>query len=407
MIVSSFPAVTETFIINQVTGLLKEGVDVDIYSHYKPDASIRCHSKVEEYKLLNRTVYFNSMPESKITRINNIAKLVIEFKSIPGIKKILRACNVFRYGKSAASLYLTHVLYLLHAVPKYDIIHCQFGSVARFFLPFMDIGAFEGRLVISFRGYDATVDLQRNKEIYKRLFDIGELFLPVSNSIRNTLIENGCRDDKIKVLYSGIDVADFNPSNLPAPQDGVVHVATVGRLTGKKGIIYGLRAVQKVLQAGYGMRYTIVGEGMLRPELEDFIAQNNLSEYVVLAGWKSNAEVLDLLKNIHILIAPSITTDDGDQEGIPNILKEAMAMGKPVIATDHSGIPELVEDGTSGFIVPERDVGALADRLVYLINHPEKWPDFGQAGRARIENDYDINKLSRRLVSYYDEVLSK
>jgi colanic acid/amylovoran biosynthesis glycosyltransferase len=105
------------------------------------------------------------------------------------------------------------------------------------------------------------------------------------------------------------------------------------------------------------------------------------------------------------MVAPSITAENGDQEGIPNVLKEAMALGLPVISTLHGGIPELVEDGVSGFLVKERDVDSLAERLAYLVDHPETWSKMGSEGRACIEKDYDMNKLNDHLVDLYEKTL--
>ena len=137
------------------------------------------------------------------------------------------------------------------------------------------------------------------------------------------------------------------------------------------------------------------------------IEERDLNEHVHLLGWKSHEEVIRLLQGAHILVAPSVTAKDGDQEGIPNAIKEAMALGLPVIGTQHSGIPEIVEDGVSGFLVPERDVDVLADRLSFLIDHSEKWAGMGRAGRARVERHYDVKILNDRLVELYKQVCAK
>jgi len=113
-----------------------------------------------------------------------------------------------------------------------------------------------------------------------------------------------------------------------------------------------------------------------------------------------------MLAEAHILMAPSVTAADGDEEGIPNTLKEAMAMGIPVISTLHAGIPELVADGISGFLVPERDAAALADRLRRLVDHPETWAAMGRAGRVRIDSDFDIDRLNDQLLDLYKGMLA-
>jgi colanic acid/amylovoran biosynthesis glycosyltransferase len=108
-----------------------------------------------------------------------------------------------------------------------------------------------------------------------------------------------------------------------------------------------------------------------------------------------------------VLVTPSATASDGDQEGIPNVLKEAMASGMPVVATRHAGIPELVRDGVTGLLVPEHDPSALTVAVRALHDHPEMWPTLTHAARAVIEKEYDIEKQNDRLVEIYQQVVAK
>jgi colanic acid/amylovoran biosynthesis glycosyltransferase len=107
------------------------------------------------------------------------------------------------------------------------------------------------------------------------------------------------------------------------------------------------------------------------------------------------------MKKTHIYILASVTAQDGNQEGIPVSLMEAMATGLPVISTRHSGIPELVQDGISGFLVPERNVDSLVSKCEYLITHPEQRVEMGRAGREFVEENFNIRKLNRRLLELY------
>ena len=102
----------------------------------------------------------------------------------------------------------------------------------------------------------------------------------------------------------------------------------------------------------------------------------------------------------------SVTDSEGDQEGQGLVLQEAQAMGLPVVSTLHNGIPESVLDGQSAFLVPERDVEALAEKLSYLIEHPEVWPGMGQAGRTYVEEYFDLHKLNDQLVEIYQQLLN-
>jgi colanic acid/amylovoran biosynthesis glycosyltransferase len=117
-------------------------------------------------------------------------------------------------------------------------------------------------------------------------------------------------------------------------------------------------------------------------------------------------ECLKLYQEANIFILPSVTSDNEDQEGTPVVLMEAQAMGLPVISTFHSGIPEVVVEGKSGFLVPEKDVDALAEKLEGLIEHPEIWPEMGRYGRKFVEERYDIKKLNQQLVEIYQNLIS-
>ncbi len=131
----------------------------------------------------------------------------------------------------------------------------------------------------------------------------------------------------------------------------------------------------------------------------------HIKGYVKFLGAVEQNEVPRLYQKAHIFILPSITADNGDQEGIPVVLMEAQATGLPIISTYHTGIPEVVVDGKSGFLVPEKNVDALAEKLEYLIEHPEIWPNMGQYGRKFVEEHYDINKLNQKLVEIHQNLI--
>jgi colanic acid/amylovoran biosynthesis glycosyltransferase len=169
---------------------------------------------------------------------------------------------------------------------------------------------------------------------------------------------------------------------------------------------YGIQAVANVLTNYPHVEYRIVGDGPLKSELQDLIDSLNVEDKIKLLGWKRQEEIVNLTEWADIFLAPSVTSEDGDQEGIPVVLMEAMAQGLPILSTLHSGIPELIQDGVSGFLVSERDVEALTDKLEYLITHPEIWPEMGRAGRDHVERHFNIDMLNDRLVKLYQQLLT-
>ncbi|MFQ5730137.1 MAG: glycosyltransferase, partial [Waddliaceae bacterium] len=284
----------------------------------------------------------------------------------------------------------------------YDIIHCQFGVLGAEFVELKELASLKSRLVVSFRGYDISKFVSTHgAAVYDPLFKRGDCFLPNCDSFKRRLLALGCDPSKITVLRSGIDCDKFTFAPRESASNSTRFV-TIGRLVEKKGIEYGIRAVTKLVKTGKNVHYSIIGDGPLKSHLKALIGELGLHQQIEIFQEKNREEIIEILNRSHALIAPSITDDAGNQEGIPNVLKEAMAMGLPVVSTYHSGIPELIDDGISGFLVPERDTESLAQKLNTLIDRPETWLPMGKAGRARVEKHYHAKKLNLELVEIYN-----
>ena len=202
----------------------------------------------------------------------------------------------------------------------------------------------------------------------------------------------------------GIDCQKFTFTPRQPHPDGQIRLVTIARLVEKKGIEYSIRAVAKLSQIDPNLKYNIVGDGELRESLECLIQELDVGDTIKLLGWKDSKEIIKILNSAHIFLAPSVTSHNGELEGIPVVLMEAMAMGLPVVSTQHSGIPELVEDGVSGFLVPERDSEALAEKINYLIQHPDIWVQMGKEGRLQVEKFHNIDRLNERLIEIYQKL---
>ncbi len=400
-LVSDFPYVSETFILNQVTGLLDRGNDVDVYADKSADdADIRHAIEGSGGRL--RIYRRPRLPPNFVLRlVKALALCVVNFHKGPAL--ILHSLNVSRYRRAASSLHLFYdTIACLGQPRRYDAIHCHFGTFGIRGMWLRKIGALQGRLITTFHGFDATkFVLESGSHVYDQLFEEGDLFLPISEFWKNRLVELGCQRDKIVVHRMGVNCSrfKFKPRVLHAGKP--VRLISIARLAEKKGLEYGIRAIGKLARGGHHLEYRIVGDGPLKGHLEEIVRREKLSGVVQILGWRNHNEVVRLLDKAHILLAPSVTASDGDQEGIPVVLMEAMAMGLPVVSTLHSGIPELVEDGVSGFLVPERDVDRLAEKLGFLTEHPHLWPEFGRKGRAYVERNYNIDILNDRLVEIF------
>jgi colanic acid/amylovoran biosynthesis glycosyltransferase len=401
-ILGGFPALSQTFILNQITGLLDLGHEVEIFAQFNPKDK-KIHSDIEKYRLMERVHYF-AMPQNKIKRILKAIFLIIKnFHKAP--LKILKSLNVLEYGKAALSLRLLYSL-IPFLDKNFDILHCHFGPNGIIGVHLKSMGII-GKIITTFYGYDMSAFISDNSaSIYKNLFLEGDLFLPICDYFKRKLISIGCDEKSIIIHRIGIDFKKFILSERKIRSKEPIQILTIARLVEKKGHKYAIKAINKILQKHNNIQYIIAGDGPLGDELESLVSEFGIENYIKFLGPINQNECLKLYQEANIFILPSVTSDNEDQEGTPVVLMEAQAMGLPVISTFHSGIPEVVVEGKSGFLVPEKDVDALAEKLEGLIEHPEIWPEMGRYGRKFVEERYDIKKLNQQLVEIYQNLIS-
>jgi colanic acid/amylovoran biosynthesis glycosyltransferase len=412
-VVGRFPVLSEAFILNQIDGLIERGHQVDIYALEGYSEETKVHPIVTKYNLSDRGYYVPQIPDNYGLRWLKALQLFVTrgWRNLP---PILRSLNIFKYGKQAASGRLFYGAIAFLEQLDYDIVHCQFGIYAlqgkypedAGVLALRSLGLLRGKLIVAFRGWDISWYLkEKGDRVYDELFKIGDFLLTNCQFFRDRAIKIGCPPEKIMVHGSGIDCQKFRFTPRYFPDDGLIRLVTTGRLVEKKGIEYSIRAVATLIRDYPNLEYKIVGDGCLRQQLQQLITELGVGDNIKLLGWQQQQEIISILDNSHIFIAPCVTAQDGNQDAPVNTLKEAMAMGLPVIATLHGGIPELVKDGVSGCLVPERDAVAIATKLRYLIENPDLWQNMGLSGRKFVEQHYDINQLNDELIEIYYQLL--
>lgn len=292
----------------------------------------------------------------------------------------------------------------------FDLVHAHFGTGAvyaerwarRFGLP----------LVVTFHGHDVSRlhGLERfhpSSWRYARasgaiLRDM-RLGLCASQELLELLVELGAPERNLRLHQLGVDLEAFRPPEQRAPQP--LRVIMIGRMVGKKGFEYGVRAFARVSANQPDMRLTIIGDGERRPAIERLIAGLGLGERVELTGSLPSAEVAGRLRDSHVLLAPSVVDALGDRESGLIVVKEASACGVVPIGTYHGGIPEIIDDGQTGFLVRERDVEGLAQCLAQLSDDASLRERLAVAARDKMEREYDNRACVERLERYYDEAL--
>ena len=398
--VSAFPLLSETFILNQITGLIDRGHHVDIYAK-NPGEMDKVHEDVRRYGLLESTFFAGDMPQNPLLRCLKAIALTAGNLNLSRLKILGQSLNFHKFGRAASSLRLFYETLPLLNGSDYDVLHCQFGTIGPNVSRLRQIGAVRGSLIVSFRGSDATRYMKNRPGVYDALFREADLIMTVSRSLKKILVGAGCNERKIVVHHSGIDCSRLEFSGRTRAANAPAKILSVARLVEKKGIGVALDAIALLIAGGRQVKYTVIGDGPLRGDLESTIKKAGIERNVELAGWKTHDEVIAAMKEYDILIAPSITADSGDQEGIPNAVKEAMALGLPVVGTDHGGIPELIINNTTGYLVPEKSSDVLAERIGYIMDNPETALVMSRSARLYVQKYFDINTLNNHLVETY------
>jgi colanic acid/amylovoran biosynthesis glycosyltransferase len=398
-VVGSFPEVSTTFILDQVTGLLDRGHQVEVFARVPAPSAVQ-HASVAQYDLIARTHYWLSDPASTARSTWSRTLRLLHERGPSLLGSMGRCLALHKNGDLALTARLWPYASAMLLEPAYDVVLAHFGPNAVAAQRLREVGAFRAPLVSVFHGYDVSRILdERGAHYYRRLFAHGELMLPVSEHFRARLIDAGCPAERVRVHRMGVDTRAFSFRGRTRDAQEATRFVSVCRMVEKKGLEFGLQAMATLKAEGVPFVWHVAGDGPLRERVERMRAELGLSEQVVLHGTLPRAKVQALLDSAHVFLAPSVTAPDGDQEGIPVAIMEAMAMGLPVVSTLHSGIRELVSDGQSGFLVPEWDVARLAARLAEVAASFERWGELGRAGRAKVEAEYDVNRLNDGLAA--------
>jgi colanic acid/amylovoran biosynthesis glycosyltransferase len=268
-------------------------------------------------------------------------------------------------------------------------------------------------LVTTFHGFDATLKTQimlgspawfRYPLLRRKLAREGDLFLCASAFIRQRLLETGFPEPRTHTHYIGVDCQSIRPREAAEEKPLILHVA---RLVEVKGTRYLLRAFATVARRHDQVRLLIIGDGPLRKRLQALAASLGVRDRVEFLGALPHVEVLSWMRKAALLVLPGIRTATGREEGLGMVLLEAAATGLPVIGSRVGGIPECILDGRTGFLVPERDASALAERMSELLENAGKRQQMGVAGRALVEGRFNIDRQTAALEDFYDSLLGR
>jgi colanic acid/amylovoran biosynthesis glycosyltransferase len=349
ILTEKFPHAPRAYINNQILGLLQAGHEVFVLAEEKGESC-----SVFEQHNLEKITFYNELPEK------------------------------------------------LHS---FDIIYAQFGYQGIKALNLIKRGIIQGKLVVSFRGADTTKELWENPHCYDQLFQEAYLCLANCEYFKNIIIDNGCSPLKAKVLYSGVDTKRFTfiKKKCVKPHE-TLRMVSVARLISFKGLEYAIQASFELKKKIPNFLYEIIGDGKLKDRLQQLIDDLGLQEQVKLLGYKTQKEIENKLKKAHLFLHTPITTIYHEKDAIPNVVKEALLTGVPVIVTDHGGNTELVKHEKTGIVVSEKDSTEIYKAIVIFIKNQEKYFLMAQEGAKRVREKFSKEITNQQLLSLLEAI---
>ena len=362
--------------------------------------------------MYNQAKYLPDDIESHIVceKVENLDQFYLPNIHIIPEKSLLNryGCSGLKGSKPLSSLFW---LWRMCRKVKPDIVHSHFGTTGWF--DSLVVRSIKAKHVVTFYGLDVNMVPNQDPRWpgrYKSLFKSADLFLCEGPHMAECIEELGCPPDKVKVHHLGVDV-DKIPYQPRQWQPGEpLRVLIAAAFREKKGILYALEALGR-LQNEVDLEITIIGDATTEPrsltekqKILQVIDKYGLQSKIRMLGFQPYSVLMKEAYKHHIFLSPSVTASDGDTEGgAPVSIIEMAASGMPIVSTTHCDIPEVVIDGESGYLAPERDVSALADKLNFLVSNPGIWEQGGRKGRQHIEKNYNIKKQAHRLEKIYDE----
>ena len=390
-LVKMYPRLSETFILNEISELERRGVEVVIFSLLKPNEG-RFHPQVTQIKA--PVVYLDGFQGDK-----GWEQLRMSWPTLaPHRKEFWELCEEAMVSgkRGALKLFLSAAVVADHALKSgIDHLHAHFASTPSTVAYYAS--GISG-LSFSFTAHAKGIFREGiDRDLLERKINAAQSVITVTEFNKRHMLSTfpSVVPNKIKVVYNGIDVELFNQHSESLRE--LNHIFAVGRLVPKKGFSDLLEACSILKERGVSFHCSIVGEGDQREVLAESVLQLGLNGLVDLVGPKTQLEVLDGMSRCGVFVLPCTKDIDGNQDALPTVLLEALASGIPVVSTDISGVPEIIDSGVDGLLVSPDDPSSLADSIQKIFADRDLAERFAINGRTKAEDRFDLRKSVAKL----------
>lgn len=383
-----FPSFGQTFCYREVAELERQGANVQVYSLRHPVGEPKQDWSAQ---LVDRVHY---LPEEK-TLVPEIDEKLRAGLVPPHAAEAIRN---WRRQHDFLRLYQAVYVGLRLREAGLNHVHAHFAGMASRTAYWIE--QFFG-IRYSFTAHANDIFAPRDFVVsLARLIEKAAAIVTVSDFSAAVLREQFPRSvARIHRIYNGVDLSRFHPADFGS---GIPAIISIGRLIEKKGFEDLIAACGLLQSGGRRFRCEIIGEGPLESKLRDQIANAGLTEEVKLLGPETQTQIALRLAHATIFVLPCIHEQGGGMDNLPTVIMEAMAAGLPVISTPVGGVPEMVENGTNGFLVPEHDPAAISSAIEYLISNPEQARRLGDRGREIARDKFSIETSVRALRQVFE-----
>jgi glycosyltransferase involved in cell wall biosynthesis len=393
-VLSAWPRLSETFILNEVIALEQMGARLRIFSLKNPkDEPI--HTKVGQVRAPVKCLYIgNNRAAARAANLRCFLRRPVRY-----CRTFLQAVSYRRRVYVRRFIQAGHLADILHREPV-NHLHAHFANDPAL------VAMFTHRLTgisFSFTAHAKDIYVKTPPALLRTEAQEAKAVITCTEYNRKYLVDQVglTSNGKLHCIYHGLDLSQFQFQLPRLSQPGPPTILSVARLVEKKGLNDLIAAADILRSRGRYFQVEIIGEGPLHQSLETQIKQLDLSGHVRLLGSQPHDSVCRAYERASVFALPCIVAADGDRDGIPNVLPEAMACGVPVVATPVSGIPEMIESEQQGLLVPPNDPANLADALERLLTQPELCGRLARAARQRVVNHFSLERGSTRLLALF------